>query len=115
MITTIYHNPNCSKSRQTLALLQGRGIEPRIIEYLKTSPDPEEIRELLARLELPARALVRSGEKAYGERDLDGAEEDELVTAMSEDPRLIQRPIVVHGPRARLGRPPERILELFDD
>lgn len=113
MSTSIYHNPRCSKSRQTLELLREHGIEPEIIEYMKTPPDPGELRKLLSRLDLSAHELVRSGEKAFREQGLEQAGEEELIKAMSEEPRLIQRPIVVHHDRARLGRPAENVLELF--
>ncbi len=115
METTIYHNPRCSKSRATLALLTERGIEPRIVEYLDTPPTAAELRDLLAKLGLRARDLVRSKEPEFaaGGQSLD-APEEELVRLMMRHPILIERPIVVVGDRARIGRPPERVLELLE-
>ena len=111
----IYHNPRCSKSRTTLALLQDRGIEPEVVLYLETPPDPGQICGLLHKLGMTAAQLVRRGEEAYKELGLGKhSSEDELVAAMAQRPRLIERPIVVHGGRAVLGRPPENVLELID-
>lgn len=112
---TIYHNPRCSKSRATLALLQERGIEPSVVLYLDTAPDAAEIRSLLSRLGLGAAQLVRRGEEVYKAQGL-GPEssEAELVDAMAAYPKLIERPIVVRDDRAVLGRPPENVLELID-
>ena len=98
---TIYHNPRCSKSRTTLALLEEKGIEPEVVLYLETTPDEGEIRELLQNLGITAAQLVRRGEAA-------------LIAAMAEHPKLIERPVVVRGDRAVLGRPPENVLELID-
>ena len=112
---TIYHNPRCSKSRNTLALLQEKGIEPEVVLYLDTAPDADEIRGLLARLGIDAGQLVRRGEDAYKECGLSAdSSEEELIAAMASHPKLIERPIVVHGKRAVLGRPPENVLELID-
>ncbi len=112
---TIYHNPRCSKSRTTLALLQDRGIEPQVVLYLETSPDAAEIRSLLQKLGLSAAQLVRRGEEAYKAESLGVDSSDEqLIAAMAAHPKLIERPIVVHGDRAVLGRPPENALELID-
>lgn len=111
----IYHNPRCSKSRATLQLLQERGIEPEIIEYLKTPPSAARLKELLAMLEMSPRELMRKGEEPYkdlGLRDAD-LDDDALVAAMVDNPILIERPIVVTGGQARLGRPPEQVLELL--
>jgi arsenate reductase len=112
---TIYHNPRCSKSRQTLQLLQERGVEPEVVLYLETPPDAATLRELLKKLGIEARELLRTGEDAYKElglKDRDLAEDD-LIRAMAEHPKLIQRPIVVKGDRAVLGRPPENVLGLL--
>ncbi len=115
METTIYHNPRCSKSRATLALLTDRGIEPRIVEYLETPPTQAELRELLAKLGLRARDLVRSKEPAFRASGIGlEAPEDELVRLMVRQPILMERPIVVVGASARIGRPPERVLELLE-
>ncbi len=112
---TIYHNPRCSKSRTTLALLEEKGIEPEVVLYLETPPSADEIRGLLARLDIPAEQLVRRGEEEYKQAGLDrSSSEDELVAAMAQYPRLIERPIVVFEDRAVLGRPPENVLALID-
>ena len=112
---TIYHNPRCSKSRQTLSLLQEHGIEPEVVLYLETPPAPATITGLLKALGLSARELMRRKEAPYQEHNLGDPEksEAELITAMHEHPILIERPIVVVGNRAVLGRPPENILELL--
>lgn len=112
---TIYHNPRCSKSRNTLALLQENGIEPEIVLYLETRPGEDEIRTLLAKLDIEPAQLVRRGESAYKDCGL-GAESgsDELIAAMASHPVLIERPIVVRGDRAVLGRPPQNVMELID-
>lgn len=112
---TIYHNPRCSKSRTTLALLQERGIEPEVVLYLQTPPDVGTLRSLLDKLGKSPAELVRTGEaefKALGlARDSDSGA---LLEAMASHPKLIERPIVVRGERAVLGRPPENVLELLD-
>lgn len=111
----LYHNPRCSKSRQTLALLRERGVEPTIVEYLKTPPDAEAIRALLGRLGLPARSILRAGEAAWRERGLDAAAVDDaaIIAAMAAHPILIERPILLTGKGAAVCRPPERALELL--
>jgi len=110
----LYHNPRCSKSRQALALLRERGVEPEIVLYLETPPDADTLRSLLKQLGMPARALLRSGEDAYAALGLDDPtlDEEALIAAMSAHPRLIERPLLVHGGRALIARPPERVLEL---
>ncbi len=115
MKVTIYHNPRCSKSRQTLALLQQRGIEPEIVEYLKTPPSRARLKALLGMLGLEPRELMRRKEAPYQELGLeDGSLDNEaLIAAMVENPILIERPIVVRGERAVIGRPPEAVLELL--
>lgn len=115
MSVVIYHNPRCSKSRQTLELLRSRGIEPEIREYLKTAPDIAELKRLLTQLGLEPRALMRTKEPPYKELDLGGADKspDDLIRAMHENPVLIERPIVVSGEKAALGRPPEAVLEIL--
>ncbi|MBG22924.1 MAG: arsenate reductase (glutaredoxin) [Idiomarinaceae bacterium] len=112
---SIYHNPRCSKSRQTLALLQEQGIEPTVIEYLKDTPSEDEIKELLSKLGfVSARELMRSKEDVFKELELKNeSDEDKLVAAMAAHPKLIERPIVVKGEQARLGRPPEAVLEIL--
>jgi arsenate reductase len=113
--TRIFHNPRCSKSRQTLALLQNRGIEPEIIHYLETPPDEAMIRDILGLLNTGARSLIRTGEAEYKELGLDDSalSEDELIHALTTHPKLIERPIVLHQGRAALGRPPEKVLEIL--
>lgn len=112
----LYHNPRCSKSRGALELLRERGIEPTIVPYLETPPTAQQLRELLAMLGLPPRDLLRTGEDEYAALGLsDGSLSDSaLIEAMVAHPRLIERPIFVHGKRAVIGRPPERVLELLD-
>ncbi len=115
MSVTIYHNPRCSKSRQTLQLLRDRGIEPRIIEYLKTPPDAATLDGFLRKLALEPRALMRRKEAPYSELNLadESVGRDALIVAMVENPILIERPIVVNGERVALGRPPESVLEIL--
>ncbi|MEQ6289656.1 arsenate reductase (glutaredoxin) [Vogesella sp. GCM10023246] len=110
-----YHNPRCSKSREGLQLLQDRGIEPQVIEYLKTPPSADELRQILALLGIPARALLRSKEEEYQALGLaDASLSDEaLIAAMVAHPRLIERPIAVSEHAAAIGRPPENLLTLL--
>ncbi|MBK6660865.1 MAG: arsenate reductase (glutaredoxin) [Proteobacteria bacterium] len=111
---TLYHNPRCSKSRETLALLEARGITPTIIEYLQTPPSAAELRELLAALGIKARALVRDKEAAWAACAIDDDnDETRIIAALVAHPELIERPIVVAGTRAVLGRPPSNIDQLF--
>lgn len=112
---TIYHNPRCSKSRTTLALLQDKGIEPDVVLYLETSPGAQEIRTLLVKLGMKAGDVVRRGEDEYKASGLGkDSSDDAILAAMAAHPRLIERPIVVRGDSAVLGRPPENVLELMD-
>ena len=110
---SLYHNPRCSKSRQTLALLEERGIEPEIIEYLKTPPDAATISGLLGKLGIPAIELIRRGDAPFAELGLADGDDAALIEAMVSHPILIQRPIVVSGEQARIGRPPENVLEIL--
>ncbi len=112
---TIYHNPRCSKSRQTLSLIQEQGIEPEIVLYLETPPSAETIATLLNKLGIPARQLLRRGEQEYKDLNLadTSVSEQQLIDAMANHPKLIERPIVVNGQRAVLGRPPESVLEIL--
>ncbi|MEE4146967.1 MAG: arsenate reductase (glutaredoxin) [Halieaceae bacterium] len=111
---TIYHNPRCSKSRNTLALLEAHGVTPDVVLYLETPPDREQIGKLLSMLGMSAGELVRRGEQEYRSCGLDrDSTEEEIVNAMAAHPRLIERPIVVKGKKAVLGRPPENVLELI--
>jgi arsenate reductase len=115
MAVTIYHNPRCSKSRQTLELLESRGIKPRIVEYLKSPPDRATLQSLLRKLGMPASALVRRKEEEFKTLGLDrpGTTDDAMLDALASHPRLIERPIVVCGRKARIGRPPEAVLEIL--
>ncbi len=115
MPVTIYHNPRCSKSRQTLALLNERGLEVEIVEYLQTPPDAAALAGLLDGLGLEPRDLMRKKEAAYKELGLDDPALDRaaLLAAMVENPVLIERPIVVAGARVALGRPPEAVLDIL--
>jgi arsenate reductase len=114
MPVKIYHNPRCSKSRATLALLQDNGIEPEVVEYLKAAPSKKEIKELLSMLEMEPRDLMRKGEAPYKDENLsdDSKTEAQLIEAMTRHPILIERPIVVANGKARIGRPPEQVLEI---
>lgn len=115
MQVTLYHNPRCSKSRATLALLRSRGIEPEVVEYLKTPPDAATLRGIAAALAVPASELLRSGEPEYAEFGLGPHSSDaDLLAAIGRAPRLLQRPIVVVDGRAVFGRPPENALALID-
>jgi arsenate reductase len=111
----IYHNPRCSKSRQTLAILEENGISPDIILYLETTPDAKTINALLKKLGISARDLLRKGEDAYKELNLKDTSLDDafIIEKMTEFPKLIERPIVVKGDKAVLGRPPENALKLI--
>ena len=113
---TIYHNPRCGKSRQTLQLLAERDIEPEVVEYLKNPPSANELKQILSVLDFSdPRALMRKKEKEYKEANLDdpALSADDLIEAMVRHPRLIERPIVVNGNRAAIGRPPENVLEVL--
>ena len=114
MAIEIYHNPRCSKSRQTLALLQERDIEPVIIEYLKTPPTESELDELLIKLGKEPLELIRKGEEEFKEhfqdRELNRAE---TIALMVAHPKVIERPIVINGDKAAIGRPPESVLKIL--
>ena len=113
-MTTIWHNPRCSKSRETLALLEAQGIAPAIRLYLQDPPSEAELRDALARLGLSARDLIRRKEAAFRDAGLSADSSDAaLIAAMAANPVLIERPVVLHGDRAALGRPPEAVLALF--
>lgn len=115
MSVTIYHNPRCSKSRQTLQLLKERGVEPEIVEYLTTPPDAPTLDRLLTKLGLEPRALMRRKEAPYRALNLadPSLSRAALIRAMVENPILIERPIVVKDGRAALGRPPEAVLDII--
>lgn len=115
MTVTIYHNPRCSKSRQTLELLRSKGIEPKIVEYLETPPSKSKLKEILKLLGMQPRELMRRKEAEYKQHGLDddSLKTDELVAAMVEHPKLIERPIVLANGKAALGRPPENVLSIL--
>lgn len=110
----IYHNPRCSKSRQTLTLLKEKGHDPEIIEYLKTPPTPAELKSILDKLNLAPQDLLRKNEADY-KAHFKGKElsDDEWIAAMIAYPKLIERPIVINKDKAALGRPPEQVLEIL--
>jgi arsenate reductase len=110
----IYHNPRCSKSRETLALIRDNHGEPQVIEYLKEPLSADELRRLIRLVGGNAHDLVRSKEEAYQRLGLSAeSSDDEIIAAIVEEPKLLQRPIVVHGDAAVIGRPPQRVLDLF--
>ncbi|HID46821.1 MAG TPA: arsenate reductase (glutaredoxin) [Chromatiaceae bacterium] len=115
MSIKIYHNPRCSKSRQTLQLLKDNQVEPDIVEYLKAPPSREELEQVLDMLGLESRGLMRTKEKEYKELGLDNPDldRDALISAMLENPKLIERPIVIKDGKAAIGRPPEKVLEIL--
>ncbi len=112
---TIYHNPRCSKSRQTLKLLRDNGVQPKIIEYLKTPPSDTELKSILELLGITARELMRTQERVYKEQELEGPEHDsaELIATMVDNPILIERPIVLAHGKAVLARPPEKVMSIL--
>ena len=116
MKARIFHNPRCSKSRAALALLQERGVELTVIDYLKTPPSKATLKTLVAKLGVGVAEIVRANEPDYREAVAAGRTptDDELLDLLVETPRLLQRPIVEVGNRARIGRPPERVLELVE-
>jgi len=115
MTVKIYHNPRCGKSRQTLQLLRDQGIEPEVIEYLKTPPSTQELDDILHKLDMKPRELMRKKEAEYKANSLDDASLDRqaLIQAMVNNPILIERPIVIAGEKAALGRPPETVLDIL--
>ena len=116
MTTKIYHNPRCSKSRQTLQLLEEQGVQPEIIEYLKTPPSESELKAILKALDMSPRDLMRKGEAQYKENNLadESLSDEQLIAAMLEHPKLIERPIVVTSDKKyALGRPPESVLDII--
>ena len=115
MSIKIYHNPRCSKSRQTLQLLHDQGVEPEIVEYLKTPPDRKELEQVLNMLGMEPRQLMRTKEKEYKEQGLDNPDlsRDQLIDAMLATPKLIERPIVIRDGKAAIGRPPEQVLDIL--
>ena len=113
MAVRIYHNPRCNTSRKTLALLREKGVEPEIVEYLKTPYTADQLKALLGQLGIPAKALLRKKEAAAAGIDPNKLSEAALLDAMAKNPIVVERPIVVSGRKAALGRPPEKVLELL--
>lgn len=114
MPVRILHNPRCSKSRQTLALLQENGVEPEVVEYLKTPPGTEELRRIRDSLGVETRAMMRTKEAVYRDLGLAKVDDDDaLIAAMADNPILIERPIVLSGKKAAIGRPPESVLSIL--
>lgn len=113
MPVTIYHNPRCSKSRQTLDLIRAQGIEPEIVEYLVAPPSAIELKDILGKLGKSAVQIMRKKEAAEEGIDVAMLDEEALIRALAAHPRAIERPIVVNGPKARMGRPPESVLDIL--
>lgn len=115
MTIEIWHNPRCSKSRETLALLEQKNINADIYLYLQSKPDADAIKAVLSKLGITARELLRNSEEAYKAQNLKDKtlSDAQLIEAMVQEPKLIQRPIVINGEQARLGRPPEDVLEIL--
>ena len=113
-MVTVYHNPRCSKSRQTLELLKSQGVDTEIVLYLENPPDTAELSVLVNKLGISAQQLIRKSEQEYKDnfRNIDMTEE-QWLEAMNQYPKLIERPIVVNGDSAALGRPPENVLEIL--
>ncbi|WP_414154964.1 arsenate reductase (glutaredoxin) [Pseudomonas sp. BNK-43-a] len=112
---TLYHNPRCSKSRGALELLEERGLAPTVVRYLETPPDAATLKALLGKLGIGARQLLRSGEDEYKALDLanPALTDAQLIDAMVQHPKLIERPVLVAGDKAVIGRPPEKVLEIL--
>jgi len=113
MAVTMYHNPRCNTSRRTLALLREKGVEPTIIEYLKTPYTAAQLKKILGQLKMPAKGLVRKREAAAAGIDPAALSEEALIEAMVKNPIIVERPIVISGAKAALGRPPEAVLSVL--
>ena len=115
MSVTIFHNPRCSKSRQTLSLIQEKNIDINIIEYLKTPPDISQLKQILKQLGYEPRQLMRKSEQIYKDLDLGNENKtaEDLIISMTQNPILIERPIVLSGEKAAIGRPPESVLNIL--
>jgi arsenate reductase len=114
MSAIIWHNPRCSKSRQTMEILTEKGVEAEVFKYLETTPSVQDITEVLKKLGISARELMRTKEDEYKTLNLkDETDEKKLIEAMATHPKLIERPIVIVGDKAVLGRPPEKVLEII--
>ncbi len=111
----IYHNPRCSKSRQTLSLLEENGVSPEIVEYLISPPSESELKQVLGYLGISPRELIRTGEAEYKDNNLGDTSlsDEQLISAMVAYPKIIQRPVVINGKKAAIGRPPEQVLEIL--
>lgn len=111
----ILHNPRCSKSRQTLALLEEKGVDLEQVLYLESTPSVDELKAIIAKLGVSVRDIIRTGEEAYKENGLSdkSIDDDALLAKMVEFPKLIQRPIVINGDKAAIGRPPESVLDIL--
>jgi len=116
MSVKIYHNPRCTKSRQTLQLLEEKGVQAEVIEYLKTPPDAQTLKEIIKLLNIDAMQLVRKHEDEFklAGLDQDNLSEDDIINAMVQYPKLIERPIVINKKQVAIGRPPENILAILD-
>ncbi|MDD5372825.1 MAG: arsenate reductase (glutaredoxin) [Sulfurimonas sp.] len=113
---TIWHNPKCSKSREAMEILNNGGYEASVVKYLEDSPDEVQIREVLKMLGVSARELMRTKEELYTELNLaDELDEDKLILAMVKHPKLIERPVIIKGSRAIIGRPSEKIIKFLDE
>ncbi len=115
MSVKIYHNPRCSKSRQTLQLIIDQGVEPEVIEYLKTPPTVSELKDILKKLDIAPRDLMRKKEAEYKATGMDNSKlsDEELINGMIDSPKLIERPIVLTEEKAAIGRPPEDVLKIL--
>ncbi|MBL1292248.1 MAG: arsenate reductase (glutaredoxin) [Thiotrichales bacterium] len=115
MSVTIYHNPRCSKSRQTLEIIRNQGIEPEIVEYLDTPPSANKMKQLLTMLDMEPEQIMRKSEAIYKELGLKDSNlnKTELIKTLVENPKLIERPIVTNGDKAALGRPPQNVLDIL--
>jgi len=109
----IYHNPRCSKSREALSLIRDHGIEPQVVEYLKTPLTAQELKELLQLLQMRPRDIIRSKEDSFAALNLNLDDDAAVIACLLQQPELLERPIVVQGSRAVVGRPPEKVRELF--
>lgn len=112
-MTTIYHNPRCSKSRETLALLEENGEEPTVVEYLKTPLDAKQLKAILKKLKLRPKDIVRTKEEAFKKTRVDLENDEAVLKAIEQEPVLLERPIVVKGEKAAIGRPPENVLKIL--
>lgn len=113
MAVTIYHNPRCSKSRQTLALIEDKGVTPEIIEYLDNPPNQSRLKEIVAGLGVSPKDIIRKKEAKEEGVDINALSDAALIKAMAEHPRIIERPIVVSGKKVAMGRPPENVLSIL--